>query len=240
MISVIIPVMNERRTLQRVIREAGKVHPQSEIIVIANGCTDGSARLARRLGVHVYEYPEPLGHDVPRAVGARMAKGEVLLFIDGDMIVPAEDLRLFVRHILSGGDIALNSYSGPVHSRQTHPVVSAKHTLNMLLERPDLKGASLTAVPHALSRRAAEMLGADLLSNPPLALAQAVLKGIEVTPVHEVNAGRLNRSRRRAGQDDLLIPLLVGDHMEAIGLILENRGLRGGFSDLERIREKAR
>ncbi|MBQ4900657.1 glycosyltransferase [Paenibacillus sp. Marseille-P2973] len=239
-VSVIIPVMNEHRTLGRVIREATKVHPKTEIIVVANGCTDRSAQLARKLGAIVLEYKEPLGHDVPRAVGARQAKGEVLLFLDGDMVIPAKDLRPFTAAILSGSDLALNDYEGPVQTREVHPVVSAKHTLNTLLNRSDLKGASLTAVPHALSRQAASRIGYEKLEKPPLAQTAAILEGLKIRPVHSVDVGRLNRPRLRSKHGDLLTGLVLGDHLEAAGLAMKQRGPRGGFSDLGRLRERAR
>lgn len=242
-VSVIIPVMNEQRTLAGVIREAAKVHPKTEIIVVANGCKDGSARLARRLGAIVLEYKEPLGHDVPRAIGARHAKGDVLLFVDGDMVVPARDLRPFTAAVLSGMDVALNDYNGPVQSQEVHPVVSAKHALNSFLGRPDMKGASLTAVPHALSRRAVLTIGFDALEKPPLAQVAAVLGGLEIQAVHAVNVGRLNRSRtrhRQEGEGDLLASLVIGDHLEAAQLLMNRLGPRGGFPDLGRLRERAR
>ncbi|GGA35773.1 glycosyltransferase family 2 protein [Paenibacillus physcomitrellae] len=239
-VSVIIPVMNEVRTLAGVIRESSRVHPKTEVIVVANGCRDDSAELARKLGAKVLEFEEPLGHDVPRAVGAKAAQGNVLLFVDGDMAVRADELKPFVSEILEGGDLALNDYSGPVKTGSIHPVVSSKYMLNSLLGRPDLNGVSLTAVPHALSRKAVSKIGFDTLSNPPVAYAAAILDGLRVRAVHYVNVGSRNRRRRRSGQKDLLTPLVAGDHMEAACRILELRGPRGGFSDLGRLRERAR
>ncbi|ANS75594.1 hypothetical protein AWM70_14135 [Paenibacillus yonginensis] len=239
-VSVIIPVMNEARTLANVIRESSRVHPRTEVIVVANGCRDGSAELARQLGAKVLEFEEPLGHDVPRAEGAKAAQGDVLLFVDGDMAVRTEELKPFVSEILAGGDLALNDYSGPVQAGSIHPVISSKFMLNSLLGRPDLKGASLTAVPHALSRRAVTLIGAASLSNPPVAYTAAVLDGLRVRAVHYVNVGSRNRRRKRPGQKDLLTPLVAGDHLEAACRVLELRGPRGGFPDLGRLRERAR
>lgn len=239
-VSVIIPVMNEQRTLAAVIREASRIHSRTEIIVIANGCTDRSAQLARKLGAIVMEYKEPLGHDIPRAIGAREAKGEALLFIDADMIVPAKDLKPFTEAVLSGEDIALNDYNGPVQSYAVHPVVSAKHMLNSFLGRRDLQGASLTAIPHALSRRAVQQIGVEALESPPLAHAAAVMMGLRIRAVHAVPVGRLNRYRGRRGVSDALSALISGDHIEAMHWITEKLGPRGGFSDLGRHRERAR
>lgn len=240
-VSVIIPVMNERRTIERVIREASRVHSRAEVIVVANGSSDGSAAIARRCGAQVIEFPAALGHDVGRSVGASAAKGQVLLFIDGDMVISAEALRPFVHAVLTGGvDVALNDYSGPTNKKVVHSVVLAKHVLNALLQRSDLKGTSMTAVPHAISRRALEKIEAASLSVPPLAHAKAVHYGLVVNAVHAINVGMLNLPRVARERINPLETLIIGDHLEAIEWLTEQTDERGGFIDKLRKRELAR
>jgi glycosyltransferase involved in cell wall biosynthesis len=236
-VSVIIPAMNEARTIAGAIAGARGVHPRCEVIVIVNGSADQTAEIARSAGANVILYEQPLGHDVGRSVGAAAAKGEILLFTDGDLVIPAAQLRPFVKAVSGGADIALNDYSGPVRSSFPHPVVLSKHTLNLLLGRSDLKGCSLTAVPHALSRRALDVVGSALLSRPPLAHARAVLEGLKVTAVHNVPVGRLNAVRRKADGYDPLQEVILRDHLDAVALLLERRGDRAGFSDGIRRRE---
>lgn len=243
-VSIIIPAMNERATLGRVLREVGRVHPRSETIVVANGSTDGTPELAEKCGARLIRIPEPLGHDVGRRVGAEAAAGQVLLFVDADMIMPARELKPFVQAILSGVDVALNGYSGPVQRREVHPVVLAKHVLNSLLLRADLKGASLTAVPHALSRKALEWIRPEALEVPPLALTKAILLGLKVQVVHTVEVGRRNPMRTRRKEQgkwvDPLTRLVAGDHLEAVEWLIKQQGARGGYSDLGRQRGRAR
>ncbi|CAH1059770.1 glycosyltransferase family 2 protein [Paenibacillus pseudetheri] len=239
-VSVIIPAMNEAKTIAGVISGARGVHPRCEVIVIVNGSADQTAEIALSLGAHVISYELPLGHDAGRSVGAEVAKGEVLLFTDGDLVIPASGLRPFVTAISGGADIALNDYSGPVRRLSPHPVVLSKHALNILLGRPDLKGCSMTAVPHAISRRALEILGSQSLSRPPLAHAQAVLSGLRVVAAHKVHVGKLNAVRRKEDGTDPLQQLITADHMEAVSLLLEHRGNRAGFSDGTRRREMVR
>ncbi|MFF2483993.1 glycosyltransferase family 2 protein [Paenibacillus sp. NPDC058071] len=240
LVSVIIPVMNERATIRRVIREAFKVHSRTEVIVVANGSTDGSAIIAGRMGAKVLHYPKPLGHDVGRSIGALAASGDVLLFIDGDMVIPAAKLRPFVRAVFAGVDAALNDYSGPVQKSSVHSVVLAKHALNVMLDRIDLKGVSFTAVPHAISRRCLSAIGADCLSVPPLAHAKAVKHGLNVSAVYPVNVGKMNKPRRRREKINPLEKLIFGDHLEAMHWIISVTDERGGFTDLMRRREHAR
>ncbi|MNJ40438.1 Poly-beta-1,6-N-acetyl-D-glucosamine synthase [compost metagenome] len=239
-VSIIIPAMNERATLAGVLYEASKVHHCSETIVVANGSTDGTPAIAAKLGARVIVSAEPLGHDVGRRVGAEAAKGKILLFIDADMVIPAVELRPFVRAVLYGVDVALNDYSGPTGRKQVHPVVLAKHSLNALLGRSDLKGASLTAVPHAMNRSTIEAIGYSALEVPPLAMAMAVTRGFSVKVIHSVQVGKLNPARSKGKREDPLTCLIAGDHLEAIHWLIGERGSRGGFGDLGRERDKVR
>lgn len=239
-VSVIIPAMNEAQTIAGVISRASRVHPRCEVIVVVNGSADQTAEIAHSLGAHVISYELPLGHDAGRSVGAEAAKGEILLFTDGDLVIPAVDLRPFVTAVSGGADIALNDYSGPVRKLSPHPVVLSKHALNILLGRPDLKGCSMTAVPHAISRKALEALGSDLLSRPPMAHAKAVLSGMRVEAAHKVPVGKLNAVRRKEKGKDPLQQLVTADHLEAVSLLLDQRGNRAGFGDGARRREMVR
>ncbi|WP_379130561.1 glycosyltransferase family 2 protein [Paenibacillus sp. sgz500958] len=240
LVSVIIPAMNEAGTIAKAIAGARGVHPRCEVIVISNGSADGTEAIARNCGAHVITFDEPLGHDVGRGIGAEAAKGDILLFTDGDLMLSASLLRPFVKAIAGGVDVALNDYSGPVRSTCPHPVVLSKHVLNIMLDRPDLKGCSMTAVPHAMSRRALQVLGTSILSRPPVAHVYAVLEGLRVEPVHAVPVGKLNAVRRKKDGKDPLQHLVVTDHLEAIDLVLKRRGSRAGFPDGARRRELVR
>ncbi|MEO3946937.1 glycosyltransferase family 2 protein [Gorillibacterium sp. CAU 1737] len=235
-VSVIIPVMNEARTLARVLKEAKRVHPRTEVIVVLNGSNDGSERIARGAGVRVLHFPEALGHDVGRAVGAEAARGDILLFLDGDIPVAAPQLKPFIRAIQRGTDVALNAYSGPRVKHRPHPVNVAKKALNAFLGAPHLLGASMTAIPHAISRRALEQIGARSLSVPPAAQAAAVRKGLRVYTVRYVEVGRTNPSKPRPS--GALTSLIMGDHLEALHALMKEKGSRCGFSDGGRRREK--
>ncbi|MED5016013.1 glycosyltransferase [Paenibacillus chibensis] len=237
-VSVIIPAMNEQRMIGNVIREARKVHEACEVIVVANGCTDNTAGIANVMGAKVLRYDEPLGHDAGRSVGADASSGQVLLFIDADMRIGCSDLRPFVHAVLQGIDVALNRYRGPVRRHQVHPVILAKHTLNTMLGRPDLLGSSLTAVPHAISRKALEVIGSENLSVPPLAQAIAVHSGLKVAAVHEVSVGRLNRRRRKSSGQDLLQQVVLDDHLQALNWYFSHTDARGGHTDLGRVRDR--
>ncbi|MCM3175093.1 glycosyltransferase [Paenibacillus sp. MER 99-2] len=241
LLSVIIPAMNEEKTIGKVVRFARRICRNSEVIVVVNGSTDGTARAARAAGARVISYTEALGHDGGRRAGAMVARGNVLLFTDADIPISPDQLAPYVQAIMDGTDVALNDYNGPITRNPIHPVVEAKHVLNSMLTRPDLQGASMTAIPHAISRKALEVIGAGCLEIPPLAQAKAVVGGLQVRAVHHVPVGRMNAVRlRKRRSADLLSQVILTDHLTAIKWITDTLGSRGGHSDLERVRSLAR
>ncbi len=67
-------------------------HGWFEIIVVANGCSDRTVEVARRKCHRVIVLPQKsLG--IARNLGARMARGELLLFLDADTLLGPNALR---------------------------------------------------------------------------------------------------------------------------------------------------
>lgn len=238
-VSIVIPVINERKTLPYVLQYAFKTYSDVEVIVVCNGTTDGSDRLAVMYGAKVLLYAAPLGHDVGRYVGALEAKGDIILFMDGDIAIPHHQLRPFIQAIRNGGvDIALNRYEGNIHRKNVHDVVIAKYALNYALSRADLRGSSLTTIPHAMSRNALQTIGAESLIVPPKAQAIAIHKGLVVQAVHFVDVGKRNPIKYTGRRSHPVKQLIVGDHLEAIHWFTEQTNFRGNMTDLARAREK--
>jgi glycosyltransferase involved in cell wall biosynthesis len=240
-VSVVIPVMNERRTLATVIRQVSRVHAETEVIVVINGSTDGSLKLARQMGARVIKFDSALGHDVGRSIGASAAKGDIILFTDGDIVIPTSRLIPFIRALESGKvDIALNKYLGPVKKQRVGSVILAKHALNAFLSNNKLKGESLTTIPHAINRKALEAIGAENLAVPPKAQAIAACKGLNISPVQYIEVGKSNPRRRKGYRVDPLEKLILGDHLEAIHCLIQHTSPRGFCSDVSRMREMVR
>lgn len=206
------------------------------VTVVANGCRDGTARVARAHGAHVLEYPQAVGHDVGRALGAQAMPGPGgLLFLDADLPLAAADLRPFVGALAAGVDVALNRLDPYIRTEALrHPVLTGKRFLNVALGRPDLGHSTLTAVPHGLSRQALDVLRPASLTVPTVAHVRAILRGLRVEAVHAVDVIRLNP--RRPWTADLA-RLITGDHLEALQELLHTRGPRAGYPDLGRCRD---
>lgn len=93
-ISVIVPVHNGGASFHRcLLRLAETVPPPSEIIVVADGDTDGSWLLAKEFSTKVLKVSERGGPAQARNLGARAAQGDILFFVDADVVISPEAIR---------------------------------------------------------------------------------------------------------------------------------------------------
>lgn len=231
-VGAVVTAMNEAATLAKVLGQLSRL-PLSETIVVVNGSRDDSFAVARSFGVTAVHYPDPLGHDVGRALGAKLTQADIVLFLDGDIPVRAERLLPFIDAVHRGTDVALNNiapYLGPF--RSWDDVTLMKSFLNRCMDRPDLAANSMTAVPHALSRRAIREIGPRFLTVPPVAMVRAHLSGLVISAPASVNVIAANKRRAmNTGQTNPVSDLIVGDHLEAIHVLKQVRGNRIGFAD---------
>lgn len=229
-LSVIIPASNEASTIGEVISEVLQLQP-AEIIVVVNGSHDQTAQIAKKSGVTTLEFSEPLGVDTGRAVGASIARGEILLFVDADFVIPAMDLYPFVRACQQRWDIALNDQSCFLQGAHAdNVVVAARQGLNLAANRKDLGIGSMLVVPFALRRESFAPLGWLLLACPPKAQMAAMLAGLKIQLVHQVDSFGMNRFRPEKhlapfGRSPA-VDQIVGDHIEAYQLLAERGGLQ--------------
>ncbi len=241
-VSVIIPACNEEESLQSVIQEIKKIAP-FEIIVVINGATDNTALIAKQEGCKVLTYEEKLGINIGRAIGAKKAKGDILVFLDGDIVVPFEELNQYVQAIKDGHDLALNDLEWTMKRKiRPHVVAVSKYMLNLSLKRPDLTVQAVTAIPHAIKRSAAEEIGFENLAHPPLMQTLAILKGMSVVYPCSTDVIYTNRIRNT---HKTLVPnspfpfsteSILADHLKAFSHLIHQKGVRGGLTDGNRNR----
>ena len=150
-ISVIIPVYNEEKalpqTLDRVLRQAGDF----EVIVVDGGSVDRTCEIARP-EARVQLFSAPKGRASQMNAGARAARGEWLLFLHADTLLPEGSLHCLnlletdtkiqaggFRHRFSGNDwrLRLISWIDNVRTRITRIIYGdqAMFVRRLLFER---------------------------------------------------------------------------------------------------------
>ena len=81
-VEVVIPALNEAGNIAQLVQEAA-AQAVARVIVVDNGSSDGTGRLAAEAGAHVVVEPRQ-GYGYACAAGAGAASGEILVFLDGD------------------------------------------------------------------------------------------------------------------------------------------------------------
>lgn len=96
--SVIVPAHNEQDRIGKTLEEYAGVFSDSEIIVVLNGCTDGTRAVVDAMRER---YANLLALDIPHAVGKGgavragfvMARADLVGYVDADGSTPADEMR---------------------------------------------------------------------------------------------------------------------------------------------------
>jgi hyaluronan synthase len=104
-VTIIVPVKNDEEIIKKTIDHCyGGTYPKEkvEVIVINDGSTDGTLdriyeSKEKYPQLQVVNFPENKGKRDAMAVGARMAKGEILVYIDSDSLIAKESLHYMVQ-----------------------------------------------------------------------------------------------------------------------------------------------
>jgi GT2 family glycosyltransferase len=87
-ISIIVPVYNNSRDLRECLSVLiASSFPDSEIIVVDDASTDDTASVAAEMGARVLRLETNSGPATARNYGASHAQGDILLFVDADVVV---------------------------------------------------------------------------------------------------------------------------------------------------------
>lgn len=105
MLSFVIPAHNEEaqigQALRTLLTSAGTVGESYEVIVVDDASTDRTAEIARSFGATIVS-ANLRKISAVRNAGARAARGDVLIFIDADTLLPAKTLAALLEVIRQG------------------------------------------------------------------------------------------------------------------------------------------
>lgn len=108
-LSIILPAKNEAPALTELLPRLRAMHPGAEIIVVDDGSTDNTPAVCARSSVKCLTSPYSMGNGAAIKRGARVATGEILIFMDGDgQHDPADVVRL-IEKLESGYDMAVGA-----------------------------------------------------------------------------------------------------------------------------------
>lgn len=113
-LSVIIPVYNERETIEKVIRRIDQLPVDTEIIVVDDCSTDGTrdvlARVAHYIDLQIKYHDRNQGKGASLRTGFSAATGEIVVVQDADLEYEPNDILTVIQPILEGeADVAYGS-----------------------------------------------------------------------------------------------------------------------------------
>ncbi|MEM7466804.1 MAG: glycosyltransferase family 2 protein [Pseudomonadota bacterium] len=116
MLSIVIPAKNEAPGLENLLPELREQMPNAEIIVVDDGSTDSTPEVCERYGIKRVAHPYSLGNGAAVKSGARQAKGDVILFMDGDGQHRPSDIPRLLAKLDEGYEMAVGARSWNTHA----------------------------------------------------------------------------------------------------------------------------
>jgi len=116
-ISIIIPVYNGGEAFDKCLSsiQQSNLSPL-EIIVVADGDTDGSGDLASKFGAKVLRNSASTGPAAARNKGAAIAKGDIIFFIDADVTIYPDTLQKVEQVFAFQSDVAARKFMSNILS----------------------------------------------------------------------------------------------------------------------------
>ncbi|MEW6447777.1 MAG: glycosyltransferase [Bacillota bacterium] len=228
MFCAVVPAQNEAGRIGRVVQRLLTVSVDV-VIAVVNGSTDGTQDELTGFSperVHTLLFPEALGLDVPRVIGAACALkmgAEGVIFVDGDMAqVPLDVLRRLKDAVTGGIDLALTDCyppeAPPPDSPVTKRLLYLRKELNKSLGKSELGWASPVHGPHAASSRCLKIIPLRELAVPPVALCLAILAGLKVTVAASIPHHKLGSPSRGSLHSTRIAATIIGDYLEALSI----------------------
>jgi len=128
MVSVIIPALNEERTISSVIDLVAQTPDVEEILVIDDKSMDQTIEVSRKPKVRIYTSTK-LGKGASMRDGMLLAKNEVIVYLDADILTYPEDIVALLAHPILNGEAdfvksCFNRQAGRVTELVAKPLLS--------------------------------------------------------------------------------------------------------------------
>jgi glycosyltransferase involved in cell wall biosynthesis len=235
LVSIVIPNYNYAASVGLCVRACrAQTYSNVEVIVVDDGSTDASVAVAEAAGARVISTPVNAGVAAARNLGAARAGGEILMFIDSDVMPEPDAVANAVELLRSHPEIG--AVSGTYDPEPL--IVDSKIEEYRCLHQYFLLNAEEGPIPTihtAICAIRAEVF-ADLGGfNPRLRQTEDQDFGLRLTQRYPVYSSRGVRGKHDndAGLGIMLYKVFVRARL-AVPLLLDRRGLPGGYASRDR------
>lgn len=118
-VSIVLPAKNEAQGLTELLAALKQLRVQSEIVVVDDGSTDDTAEVCKKQGVKVVSHPYSMGNGAAVKTGARVAGGDILVFMDADGQHDPADIPKLITRLREGFDMVVGARNSRTHANVT-------------------------------------------------------------------------------------------------------------------------
>lgn len=138
MISVVIPALNEQDSIAATVTTVREVLDASglgpfEVVVVDDGSTDDTARLAAEAGARIVSHPHNVGYGKSLKDGIAAAKYDTIVITDADGTYPIAMVPQLVREYQRGHDMVVGARQG-AHYRESIVKAPLRRILQGIVE----------------------------------------------------------------------------------------------------------
>lgn len=113
-ITIVVPALNEEKLIAQTLENARRVAPEAEIIVVDSGSTDRTTQIAAKYA-KVYRSEGNVAQ--ARNFGAKMASGEIIIFLDADTTITRQFIDEVIRvfkdpQVVGAGGLIMPHFKG--------------------------------------------------------------------------------------------------------------------------------
>ncbi len=107
--SIVIPAKNEGSCIGDVLSSLTESLPGAQVIVVNDGSTDDTERLAANHGATVISHPYSMGNGAAIKTGTRHASGDIIIFMDADGQHRPEEIPALLEKLDEGFDMVVGA-----------------------------------------------------------------------------------------------------------------------------------